>query len=349
LPRPSGLSAFAEREVAVFAPSSAVTEILRADGFAAETFQMLMHNEALQAETAAKILWIDEAGFLNSRQMLWLAECAAEHNNRVILTGDPHQHHALERGDMLRILVKANAVRVAELTQIQRQTDPDLRAAVHALSTGEVGRGFEMLDEAGRITEIEDDSERDFVLVQKHLKALAQGQSPLVVSSTHAEARNVADKIREALRESGAIGAEVFGPQRLRPWEKSNRAAMRSDARRHNNAGAKKNNESGTRRHVSVRKRATPNATRTKLSWRGSFGRAALGLERIARMLWREPANFCQALPSWNDVNCNNALSDDKKRVAPLARHPVGERKWILPELKRCSPSRARALCHCSR
>jgi AAA domain len=151
LPRPSGLSAFAEREVAVFAPSSAATEILRADSFAAETFQMLMHNEALQAETAAKILWMDEAGFLNSRQMLWLAECAAEHNNRVILTGDPHQHHALERGDMLRILVKANAVRVAELTQIQRQTDPDLRAAVHALSTGEVGRGFEMLDEGSAL------------------------------------------------------------------------------------------------------------------------------------------------------------------------------------------------------
>jgi ATP-dependent exoDNAse (exonuclease V) alpha subunit len=131
-----------------------------------------MHNEALQAETAGKILWVDEAGFLSSRQMLWLAEYAAEHNSRVVLTGDPHQHHAVERGDMLRILVKADAVRVAELTEIQRQTDPALRSAVHALSTGEIGRGFEILDEAGRITEIEDDSERDFVLVQKHLEAL---------------------------------------------------------------------------------------------------------------------------------------------------------------------------------
>ena len=82
---------------------------------------------------------------------------------------------------MLRILVKADAVRVAELTEIQRQKDPALRSAVHALSTGEIGRGFEILDKAGRITEIEDDSECDFVLVQKHLEALAQGQSSLVV------------------------------------------------------------------------------------------------------------------------------------------------------------------------
>ena len=211
----SVVSAFAEREVAVFAPSSVATEVLRADGFAAETFQMLMHNEALQAETARKVLWVDEAGFLSSRQMLWLAEYAAEHNSRVILTGDPHQHHAVERGDMLRILVKADAVRVTELTEIQRQTDPDLRSAVHALSTGEIGRGFEMLDEAGRITEIEDDSERDFVLVQKHLQVLAQGQSSLVVSPTHAEAKNVADKIRSALRDCGAIGAEDRVVQRL--------------------------------------------------------------------------------------------------------------------------------------
>jgi len=211
----SVVSAFAEREVAVFAPSSAATEVLRADGFAADTFQMLMHNEALQAETAGNVLWVDEAGFLSSRQMLWLAEYAAEHNSRVILTGDPHQHHAVERGDMLRILVKADAVRVAELTEIQRQTDPDLRSAVHALSTGEIGRGFEMLDGQGRITEIEDDSERDFVLVQKHLQALAQGQSSLVVSPTHAEAKNVADKIRSALHDCGAIGAEDRVVQRL--------------------------------------------------------------------------------------------------------------------------------------
>jgi ABC-type transport system involved in cytochrome c biogenesis ATPase subunit len=67
----SVVSAFAEREVAVFAPSAAATDVLRADGFAAETFQMLMHNEALQAETTGKILWVDEAGFLSSRQMFW--------------------------------------------------------------------------------------------------------------------------------------------------------------------------------------------------------------------------------------------------------------------------------------
>jgi AAA domain-containing protein len=110
-------------------------------------------------------------------------------------------------GDMLRILMNADAVRVAQLTEIQRQTDPDLRSAVHALSIGELDRGFAVLDEAGRITEIEDDSERDFLLVQKHLEALAQGHSSLIVSPTHAEAKNVAEKIREALRESGAIGA----------------------------------------------------------------------------------------------------------------------------------------------
>jgi hypothetical protein len=101
------------------------------------------------------------------------------------------------------------------LTEIQRQKDPELRSAVHALSTGEIGRGFEMLDGQGRITEIEDDSERDFVLVQKHLQALAQGQGSLVVSPTHAEAKNLTEKVRSGLRDCGAIGAEDRVAQRL--------------------------------------------------------------------------------------------------------------------------------------
>jgi hypothetical protein len=52
-------------------------------------------------------------------------------------------------------------------------------------------------------------------LVQKHLEALAKGQRSLVVSPTHAEAQNVADKIRESLRERSTIGAEERMLRRL--------------------------------------------------------------------------------------------------------------------------------------
>jgi conjugative relaxase-like TrwC/TraI family protein len=211
----SAISALSGQEVAVFAPSSAAAKVLCDDGFAAETFQMLQHSLELQGETAGKIIWVDEAGFLSSRQMHWLADYAARTGGRVILTGDPHQHHAVERGDMLRVLMKADALKVVELTEIQRQKDPELRSAVYALSTGEIGHGFEMLDQQGRIIEIEDDPERNYALVQKHLQAVAAGQSSLVVSPTHAEARSVADGIREALREQGAIGSDEVTVKRL--------------------------------------------------------------------------------------------------------------------------------------
>ena len=210
------LAAFAERDVAVFAPSSAATDVLRCDGFeGAETFQMLQHNERLQEEVAAKIIWVDEAGFLSAKQMLWLAEFAERNGNRVILSGDTHQHHSVERGDMLRILEKAGAASTAQLTEIQRQQDPALRAAVFSLSEGDVLKGFEALDAQGRITELEDDSERVNAIIEANLDALKEGKTSVIVSPTHAEGRHVAESLRAAMREQGLLTGEEVKLTRL--------------------------------------------------------------------------------------------------------------------------------------
>ena len=210
------LAAFAERDVAVFAPSSAATDVLRCDRFAgAETFQMLQHNERLQEEVAAKTIWVDEAGFLSAKQMLWLAQFAERNGNRVILSGDTHQHHSVERGDMLRILEKAGAASTAQLTEIQRQQDPALRAAVFALSEGDILGGFEALDGQGRITELEDDSERVNAIIEAHLGALKEGRTSVIVSPTHAEGRHVAESLRAAMREQGRLTGEEVKLTRL--------------------------------------------------------------------------------------------------------------------------------------
>ncbi|MGA8656268.1 MAG: MobF family relaxase, partial [Chthoniobacterales bacterium] len=210
------LAAFAERDVAVFAPSSAATDVLRCDGFeGAETFQMLQHNQRLQEEVAAKIIWVDEAGFLSAKQMLWLAEFAKRNGNRVILSGDTHQHHSVERGDMLRILEKAEAISTAQLTEILRQQEPELRAAVFSLSEGDIAKGFEALDVQGRITELEDDSERVNAIIEAHLGALKEGKTSVIVSPTHAEGRHVAESLRAAMREQGLLTGEEVKLTRL--------------------------------------------------------------------------------------------------------------------------------------
>jgi ATP-dependent exoDNAse (exonuclease V) alpha subunit len=98
-------------DVVAFAPSASATEVLHKQGFkSAATVQKLLTDPELQRLAQGRILLVDEAGFLSTRDMLQLLSFAAGNNCRVILSGDSRQHHSVERGDALRILEKSAAV-----------------------------------------------------------------------------------------------------------------------------------------------------------------------------------------------------------------------------------------------
>ncbi len=60
------------KDVLLFAPSSAATQVLKEEGFqAAATVQSLITNLIVQDAARAKILLVDEAGFLSAKQMRW--------------------------------------------------------------------------------------------------------------------------------------------------------------------------------------------------------------------------------------------------------------------------------------
>jgi hypothetical protein len=212
----AALERFAERPVIVLGLSSASVGVLRDEGFSdAETVDMFLRDSRLQEECRGKMLWIDEAGFLSSRQMSKIAEFAAANGNRVILSGDPYQHHAVERGDMMRVLLKSGVIRWSQLSAIQRQKDPELREAVSDLSAGRIGEGFERLDRAGAIIEIEDEHERDTAVVVAHRAAARDGKTILVVSPTHAEGERITGRLREVLRNEGVLSGQDRVLERL--------------------------------------------------------------------------------------------------------------------------------------
>ena len=81
------------------------------------------HSAAIRSQSRAaavkrQVLWVDKAGFLSVPQILELQEFAAEHNCRLVLTGDTKQHHSVERGDALRILERSGVIAQATLTKI---------------------------------------------------------------------------------------------------------------------------------------------------------------------------------------------------------------------------------------
>jgi conjugative relaxase-like TrwC/TraI family protein len=216
VPAIEGLSG---RKVLTLAPSSSAVDELKARGFArSETFQAFHLSGLLQDALRDNCLWVDEASFLPVRDLRWLLDYAHSHNCRLILAGDTKQHHGVERGDAVRLLVQDGAIRRVSLTQIYRQQVPALRSGIRDLSAGGVERtqkGFDKLDRFAAILEVADPGERLRQIVTKHLEALAAGQTSLIVAPTHAECRRIAREVRAALRQQGKLTGEDVEMTRL--------------------------------------------------------------------------------------------------------------------------------------
>jgi AAA domain/TrwC relaxase len=73
------MTALSRKDVLVFAPSSAATQVLKEQGFnASDTVQSLITNTIIQDAAHGKILLVDEAGFLSTKQMRWLVKFTGE-------------------------------------------------------------------------------------------------------------------------------------------------------------------------------------------------------------------------------------------------------------------------------
>ena len=221
------------QRVFVFAPSSQASRgVLKKEGFAnAETLEMLLKNEKLQAQTKGQVLWVDEAGLISSTDMRRLMDVAGKNHNRVILSGDYTQHSSVEAGDAFRLLEKEAGVRLARLTEIRRQTAPRYKKAVEAISKGSgkaAQKGFDALDAMGSIVEAQGE-ERHAMLVGDYLKAADDGKSALIIAPTHKEGETLTGELRTALKERGAIGEErEFIARRSTGWTDAQKGDIRN-------------------------------------------------------------------------------------------------------------------------
>jgi ATP-dependent exoDNAse (exonuclease V) alpha subunit len=227
------VAALSGKDVFVVAPSSSGVEILKHQGFATlDTFQKLMGSASLQDVARGKIVWIDEAGFLSTRQMRWAVDFAAGNDCRLILSGDTRQHHAVERGDAMRLMERTGAVAHTALTKIFRQQIAALRDAVYDLSAGKTESGFSKLDAFGAIHEVEDNVERLEAIANQHIAAVRQHKSSLIVAPTHTEWRAISEVVRDRQEKEGFLSGEEHAIRRL---EKANLTeSQRRDAINYN-------------------------------------------------------------------------------------------------------------------
>jgi conjugative relaxase-like TrwC/TraI family protein len=211
--------------VAVAPSARAGRGVLRQEGFAgADTLTMLLDNKSLQEQARGGVIFVDEAGMIGVPTMLRLTQLAKDLDARLVMAGDRAQHHAIERGDALRLLGNEAKLPVAALSQNWRQTLPAYKAAIDHFKSGRADKGLRELDQLGWIEEREEAALYERA-AEIYCRWRTEGKEVLAVSPTHADADRATAAIRDRLKAEGVLGEErVFGrlvPAHLTDAEKA--------------------------------------------------------------------------------------------------------------------------------
>ena len=182
--------------------------VLEKDGFKANTVASFLLDERMQAAARHGRVVVDETSLLGHKDAVKLFKLAEKLDLKLTFVGDPMQHGAVARGALMRILKDYGGIQPFRVTEILRQENPAYRAAAQLLSEGRTVEGFDAIDAMGRIEEIAEPEDRYRHMAADYLQALDDKKSVLVVSPTHAEARNITAAIRSELRDAGRLGKE---------------------------------------------------------------------------------------------------------------------------------------------
>ncbi len=199
------------RQVVAVAPTRAAVNELGKVGFShAATIERLLQDKQEQLGLVGKVLIVDEAAMVSSRQMADLLQLAERSRARVVFSGDTQQIQSVEAGDALRVLEQGTQMKSVSLRQVQRQTLEEYRNAVEELRHNPA-RGFEQLEQMGAVREV-DWQLRPQEVSQAYRDALAvpnakgQTREVLVVAPTHEEIRRLTEAIRGERQRAGELG-----------------------------------------------------------------------------------------------------------------------------------------------
>jgi len=198
----------------------------------ADTLQKLLIDPKLQDDVKGKIIIVDEAGFISSKQMRDLSLLAERNKNRVILVGDPKQHTSVEAGDAFRAMIKYGNLQVCRLREIQRQKDPVYREAVRELARGNVLKSFEHFEARGAVMEIKDNQAMLEKAADDYVQSTAAGKLCLAVTPVWAEIHAFSDVVRDKLKEANQLSRNDKPVETVRSynWTEVERQSVRNYA-----------------------------------------------------------------------------------------------------------------------
>ncbi len=198
-----------------FAPTSRAAKQLRDAGIKADTLQRFLAGGGLQGAgdpTRKHLYMVDESSLASTQQMRdFLNKIGPQ--DKVLLIGDTRQHQGVDAGKPFEQLQEAG-MRTAQLDQIMRQKDASLLKAVEHLSNNETAIGVELLQQQGRIRQIEDPHERIATIAKEYA---AHPENTLIVSPDNASRRAINQAVRQELQTLGVVDTKNHPMRVLAP------------------------------------------------------------------------------------------------------------------------------------
>ncbi len=189
-------------QVRGFAPTTRAAKQLAESGINTETLQKFLRRR--QEPTTSKQLFVLDESSLASTKQLHKFFGRLEAEDKVLLVGDVRQHQAVEAGSPFEQLQK-HGMTTAQLNEIVRQRDPELKQTVAKLSVRNIREAVAELESRGKVIEIQSERERFERMAQDYCK---QPTNTLVISPANRERTQLNSLIHRQLQREGKVSRD---------------------------------------------------------------------------------------------------------------------------------------------
>lgn len=217
-------------EVRGFAPSAAAADVLKKEtGMSSQTLAShlieIRRTQGAQTSNKKSIWIVDESSMISTKSMNELLKGAERQQARVWFIGDKQQLSSVEAGNPFAQIQK-EGVPVAEMTEIHRQKNENLKAAVMDVIEGRVEDSLKRLSVHGvtddglggpiervlpDLREIRNRGQRLEAMVQEYFLPEKDRLQTLVITSTNEDKKYLNHEIRKILKEK----KELQGPSMM--------------------------------------------------------------------------------------------------------------------------------------
>ncbi|GAB5098062.1 hypothetical protein YK56LOC_37780 [Caballeronia sp. HLA56] len=181
------------------APYGNQVKALKNEGLEAHTLASFLRSKEKPVDSKTIIL-LDESGVVGARQMEQVMRTVEKAGARMVLIGDTKQTEAIEAGKPFAQL-QHNGMQTARISEIQRQKDHELKAAVEHAAESRVHQSLAHLK---HVEELKEPAERHRAIVNDYIKLTdAERRETLIVAGTNEARREINKMVRESLALTG--------------------------------------------------------------------------------------------------------------------------------------------------